>query len=287
MDTVIIQEECVSIASETSATAPRKTEMRPEVVQALESFADTWEIATVHPDGATGDARWLVFKEDGNYAAHGADGKELWAGTFEIDPTTTPRVWDHRSHESKLDGGDVLGIYELDGDTLHVACVPGQWNNGVWIGKPRPASFSTTEADVLIMLKRAETDINLQPSRSQSDATTLLCGLPQAAMDFVLKVNERDEAGLIDLFAEDATVDDAGKLHQGREAIREWMASEIFAPNVTFEVIQAKGDEKEVEFTAQINGDFDRTGLPDPLIMSFQLHAPEGKITRFTSRLPG
>ena len=137
------------------------------------------------------------------------------------------------------------------------------------------------------MLKRAGADINLQPSRSQSDAATILCGLPQTAMDFVVKANNRDEAGLIDLFAEDATVDDAGKLHQGREAIRAWMTREIFAPNVTFEVIQATGDENEVEFTAQINGDFDRTGLPDPLVMSFQLHASEGKITRFTCRLPG
>jgi uncharacterized protein (TIGR03067 family) len=42
----------------------------------------------------------------------------LWAGTFDLDPTATPKVWDHRSNEVAKKGGDALGIYELDGDNL-------------------------------------------------------------------------------------------------------------------------------------------------------------------------
>ena len=61
------------------------------VAKALETFTGTWEIVAVEPDGATKAARRLVFNKDGTYAAQDKDGKELWAGTFEIDPTATPK----------------------------------------------------------------------------------------------------------------------------------------------------------------------------------------------------
>lgn len=126
------------------------------VAKALETFAGSWEIAKVLPDGATKDARRLVFKKDGTYAAVDKDGKELWAGTFEIDPTASPKVWDHRSDDGKKKGTDVLGIYELDGDKLKVACVVGAWKGKEWVGKTRPKGFDSKDADVVIELKRAK-----------------------------------------------------------------------------------------------------------------------------------
>jgi uncharacterized protein (TIGR03067 family) len=137
------------------ADEPKADEVkRAAVAKALETFTGTWEIVTVQPDGATKDASKLVFNMDGGYAALDKNGKELWAGTFEIDPTTTPKVWDHRSHDAKKEGKDVLGIYELDGDKLKVACVVGQWKGKEWTGKPRPKTIDPKEADVVIELKR-------------------------------------------------------------------------------------------------------------------------------------
>ena len=126
------------------------------VAKALETFAGTWEVVAVKPDGATKDARRLVFQKDGGYAAQDKDGKDLWAGTFEIDPTAGPKVWDHRSHDAKKEGKDVLGIYELDGDKLTVACVVGRWEGKRWVGKPRPQAIDPKEADVVIELKRVK-----------------------------------------------------------------------------------------------------------------------------------
>jgi uncharacterized protein (TIGR03067 family) len=138
------------VADEPKAVGVKKA----AVAKALKAFTGTWEIATVRPDGATKDASKLVFKKDGGYAALDKDGKELWAGTFEIDPTKTPKVWDHRSHDAKKEGKDVLGIYELNGDKLKVACVVGQWKGKEWTGKPRPKAIDPKEADVLIELRR-------------------------------------------------------------------------------------------------------------------------------------
>jgi uncharacterized protein (TIGR03067 family) len=137
------------------ALADEKADAKKAAVEkALETFTGTWEIVAVTPDGATKDARRLVFRKDGTYTAQDKDGKELWTGTFEIDPTATPKVWDHRSHDAKKTGADVLGIYELDGDKLKVACVVGQWKGKEWNGKPRPKSTDPKAADVVIEMNR-------------------------------------------------------------------------------------------------------------------------------------
>jgi hypothetical protein len=65
-------------------------------------------------------------------------------------------VWDHRSHDARKEGRDVLGIYELDGDRLRVACVVGRWQGKEWVGGQRPKGFDPRQADVVIELARAK-----------------------------------------------------------------------------------------------------------------------------------
>jgi uncharacterized protein (TIGR03067 family) len=127
--------------------------IKPEVSQALQTFAGTWQIKSVEPKGATQAARRLVFRKDLTYAALDENGNELWSGTFDLDPTVRPGIWDHRSHEARKKGGDALGIYELDGNRLKVCCVVGTWNNKQWMGKPRPTKFQLPTADVVLLLE--------------------------------------------------------------------------------------------------------------------------------------
>ncbi len=155
MKRIILGMVWVAFAGVGGADQPKADEVKKAAVaKALETFTGTWEIVTVRPDGATKDAQRLVFNKDGGYAAQDKDGKELWAGTFEIDPTTTPKVWDHRPHDAKKEGKYVLGICELDGDRLNVACVVGQWKGKEWTGKRRPKTTDSKEADVAIEFKR-------------------------------------------------------------------------------------------------------------------------------------
>ena len=104
MRRVILGMVWVALGSLAVGDEPKAEAKKAAVSKALETFSGTWEIATVQPDGATKDARRLVFSKDGTYAAQDKDGKELWAGTFEIDPTARPKVWDHRSHDGKKEG---------------------------------------------------------------------------------------------------------------------------------------------------------------------------------------
>lgn len=139
-----------------AADEPKSHVENAAAAKAREAFAATWEIVAVTPAGATKDAHRLVFNRDGTYAALGKGGKELWAGTYEIDPTATPRVWDHRSHDAKKDGTDVLGVYELVGNTLKVACVVGRWKGKEWAGRPRPKGVDPKQADVVVELRRVK-----------------------------------------------------------------------------------------------------------------------------------
>lgn len=139
------------------ADEPRADQVKQKAIDnALESFTGAWEIASTKPQGVMKDARKLVFRKDMTYAALDKDGKELWAGTFDLDPTASPKVWDHRSHESQKKGGDALGIYELDGHNLKVACVVGAWAGKQWRGKPRPTQFRLPDAEVVIELRRGK-----------------------------------------------------------------------------------------------------------------------------------
>lgn len=141
------------------ADGPKPDETKQKAIeQALETFSGTWEIIAVQPPGSTKEAKKLIFRKDQTYAALDKDGKELWAGTFDLDPTAKPKVWDHRSSESRRKGGDALGIYELDGDKLKVCCVVGTWQEKQWTGKPRPTEFKLPSADVVLELRRMKSD---------------------------------------------------------------------------------------------------------------------------------
>src|SRR5690349_3165644 len=95
--------------------------------------------------------------------------------------------------------------------------------------------------------------------------------LTGAADAFVRTVNEGDAASFLHLFAQDAHVEDAGRTLDGREAIGKWAEREIFAVNVTFEVLGSRQHEGEEVITVKVDGSFDKTGLPDPLVMDQHL----------------
>jgi len=121
-------------------------------------FTGTWRIEATEPQSVANGARYLVFRPDGRYAALDFDRQQLWAGTYEVDPTQNPPVFDHRSDESELNNGDALGIYRLSGDLLTFACVVGAWQEHGWCGRPRPARIVIDEADAVLQLQRVAPD---------------------------------------------------------------------------------------------------------------------------------
>ena len=111
--------------------------------------------------------------------------------------------------------------------------------------------------------------------------------LPPAAAAYIRSINDHDAAAFIALFADSAVVNDVGREFRGRAAIKAWSEQDIFAPLVTLEVIGVADHGVETVVTTRVDGNFDRTGLPDPVIIDHSIRIAEGRIIELTCRLAG
>jgi hypothetical protein len=111
--------------------------------------------------------------------------------------------------------------------------------------------------------------------------------LPKPVETYIHAINAGDATALQSSFADDAVVKDVGREFRGLAAIKEWAAREIFAVNVTLEVIDAVERDGQTIVTVKIDGTFDRTGLPDPLLMDHCFTVAGDKIAALSCRLAG
>jgi NAD(P)-dependent dehydrogenase (short-subunit alcohol dehydrogenase family) len=111
--------------------------------------------------------------------------------------------------------------------------------------------------------------------------------LPTPVETYINAINAGDAAALQSSFADDALVKDVGREFRGTAAIKDWAAREIFAVKVTLDVIAAVERDSQTIVTVKIDGTFDRTGLPDPLLMDHCFTVAGEKIATLSCRLAG
>jgi hypothetical protein len=109
--------------------------------------------------------------------------------------------------------------------------------------------------------------------------------LSSTADAYVRSINDHDPAAFNSLFAEGAVVNDAGREFRGRAAIKAWSDGEIFDAKVTLEVLDTADHDGEAVVTTKVDGNFDRTGLPDPVIINHHITVEDDQIVRLTCRL--
>ena len=80
-------------------------------------------------------------------------------------------------------------------------------------------------------------------------------------------------------FAVDAVVVDVNRELRGLDAIADWARADIFGAHVHFDVLDVKERSGRTIVRVKIDGTFDRTGLPDPLVMNHEFRVAGGKIT--------
>ena len=73
----------------------------------------------------------------------------------------------------------------------------------------------------------------------------------------------------VEAFAPGALVHDNGREFRGTTAIGRWIAEEITGPRVTTTVRDREVVHGVEAVTAAADGDFDKTGLPDPLVLTY------------------
>ena len=103
--------------------------------------------------------------------------------------------------------------------------------------------------------------------------------LPPVIAAYVKASNEADSKAFLDVSTDDALVNDIQREFWGRTAIGKWAAREIFGAQVTMEVMRAIDHYGNFIVNAKLDGTYDKTGLPDPLILTFYFTVREDKIT--------
>src|SRR5262245_12864526 len=111
--------------------------------------------------------------------------------------------------------------------------------------------------------------------------------LPEAVETYVQAINTRDEEAFAASFNQHAIVKDIGREVRGSAAITEWAKHEIFAVNVSLELLGAAERAGQSIITVKVDGTFDRTGLPDPLVMEHCFTIVGDKIAELACRLAG
>jgi hypothetical protein len=103
--------------------------------------------------------------------------------------------------------------------------------------------------------------------------------IPPVIAAYVKASNEADSNTFLGVFTDDALVNDIQRGFWGSVAIGKWAEREIFGAHVTMEVMRAVDHYGDVIVTARLDGTYDKTGLPDPLVLTFYFTVRDDKIT--------
>ena len=110
--------------------------------------------------------------------------------------------------------------------------------------------------------------------------TDITHNLPKVVADHIAACNAHDVEAWMATFAPDALLNDIQREFIGTAAIRDFGEKEIFGDNVTMEVQRAWDRHGGVTVHAKLDGAYDKTGLPDPLILSFYFSLQGDQITQ-------
>jgi limonene-1,2-epoxide hydrolase len=96
--------------------------------------------------------------------------------------------------------------------------------------------------------------------------------------EYVAAVNAFDEDAIVATFAGDALVNDVRREFWGQDAIRRWIREEIVGDRVTVEPIEVIEHHGETILRGRYDGEYDKTNLPDELILTGYFTVRDGQI---------
>jgi hypothetical protein len=105
------------------------------------------------------------------------------------------------------------------------------------------------------------------PNYAQPPKATAV--LPPFVAAYVEATNTFDLERLLSTFGDDALVNDQLRDYWGKPAIREWAGRDIIGKSLTMNVTTIVEHYGNFIVTANVQGNFDMRGLPDPLVHAF------------------
>ncbi len=91
---------------------------------------------------------------------------------------------------------------------------------------------------------------------------------PPVITEYIAARNRFDGDRLLAVFADDALINDDHREFWGKAAIKPFLDEEFIAAKVTMEVPRVIAHHGQYIIPAIVDGEYDKTGLPDPLILT-------------------
>jgi hypothetical protein len=117
---------------------------------------------------------------------------------------------------------------------------------------------------------------------TQPAPTKIITELPSVVAEHIAAVNAFDTDRIVATFAPDAYVNDNHREIWGTDAIRAFMAKEFVGDHVTMEVQEVLDHYGDIIVRARFDGTYDKTNLPDELIMTSYFAVRDHKIVSLT-----
>jgi ketosteroid isomerase-like protein len=112
--------------------------------------------------------------------------------------------------------------------------------------------------------------------------TSATTQLPAVITEHLAAVNARDLDAIMATFAPDAYVNDNHREIWGAEAIGRFMAKEFVGDHVSMEVREVIEHHGDIIVRAKYDGTYDKTNLPEVLILTSYFGIRDGKIVSLT-----
>jgi hypothetical protein len=104
--------------------------------------------------------------------------------------------------------------------------------------------------------------------------------LPGPVAAFVSAVNARNLDGVVESFAERALVNDELQEYWHQRAIADWAKRQVVGQELSLEVRQVVRNGDHTVVAARVDGNFDKRGLPDPLVLTFYFSVLNDKVVQ-------
>ncbi|MDH6139902.1 ketosteroid isomerase-like protein [Kitasatospora sp. GP30] len=103
--------------------------------------------------------------------------------------------------------------------------------------------------------------------------------LPEVVAAYITAVNAFDVDAIMATFSDDALVNDVHREFAGPASIRAWARRELVDDKVTMDVTEVVPHGSLTIVRARYDGEYDKTNLPDELILTSYLTVVDGKIS--------
>jgi hypothetical protein len=112
-------------------------------------------------------------------------------------------------------------------------------------------------------------------------STVATADMPTPVRAYFDAMNNLDSAHMVAVFTADGLVNDIQREFWGPESIKRWADRESVGDRtITTRFVEAKEHYGDYIVSAEVDGEYDKTGLPNPLVLTFYFSLAGEQISR-------